>query len=640
MAFSSIDVDGMGRLVDRLTRVADDLHMTATDLRAQASRESVSTSATWRIGGVASWIEAELPMLRRRLELARVADAKRPVGLRGASVRLDEPVVSAAEARARGRELAERLAGVTADADGAQQLHDLAQDLAEWADDPDAMSAFWAEAGSFWAENLPYFLQQTGSSTAAADFEVFSRAFTTALHDVDPPAGFTEITDLFRSPPPDSGEAWARLALLQHGSAPTDFLVDVAEANALVFLREQTNSWDLRGNSSFAHALGLPEDSAALAFLALAQDPVAVRRAIPAGTRGDMVDLVFGYARSFGTGDEVAGAFGKAIEAGAGVHDEAMGEHSSAAARFAFEVFVASAGHDRAPWMLLDSLDALAASYAPELLGGANLRDMRGHESSLAKPDGWIAYVGLDPHFFLSIDDTHAFLRLIAADDASSARFDQTAQELYERLLGQAAAFDAEHGPNELGRTAQLFGALAAVQYLAQLDVRGNMDASDQAVRDALAKGFNFVLGKVPTPAGQVAGWGWRALKWGVAQGVDEWRRGEDEDTRVAVLHNARMQAAFLRDYQVFAAVAVAVPEIADGLPPELRAPDGGLVDAETLIEAPDMFEAFQSWIGSTDADFTAGTPDNIVNNTSNALRGGTLDVFEYFGVTMAFAGK
>lgn len=635
MSYSAIDLAGMGTLVDRLSRASESLHTVATDLRGKASRESVSTTATWRIASVASWVDDELPMLRRRLELARAADAMRSTALRGNTVYLSEPVMSKAEAEERARELAAVLEGIDrTDEESAQELHDLAIELQEIQGDPDAMSAFWAAAGPYWAEMMPSFLVATGSETAASDLRIFSQSFTTALHDTDPPPEFTEIVDQFTTAP-EGGPAmgWNRLAMIQEGAPPTDVLVEIVEVNALNYFNEDDlGRYDPR-NLHDSRNLDLPSDAFALAFSALANDPAAVRRAIPSSQAGDMTDLVMGYARSVGSGDEVADAFGEAVVSGAGVHDEEMGEHSGSASRFALEVIVASAQHDEVPWVLKDSFGELAASYAPELLAGANIDDAAGRESGVGRPDGWSAFVGLDPAFYLSPEDTHGFLRTFGDTDELSTPFDEAAGELYEDLLGQAARHDAENGGGtEMTRTATLFGNLAGLQYLAQREERREADEFDQAVRDAMAKVFSFGVGKVPTPQGQLAGYAWKGGKWLLGKVVSEWQKGDPESTREALLDDATLQAAFLQDYQMYSILAENVPAHAENLPEELRAADGGLLPPDEIVGDEERFAQFSEWLDSQDADFTEGTTDRIVDGASTGFSGGFQDAQTRFG--------
>ncbi len=240
MVSSSIDLDGMADLVSTLETASYCLHTVQGSLRAKADRADVSTAALTRIDQIATWADEELPGLRRRLDMARMIDAARPSGLRGTAVTITEPMLSERQAQALGQQLAaDALAIDSTDAAGAAQLHEVADRLETHLGDPAVMAAFWAAAGPDWADTLAPRIAATGGDTAAADFAVFSRAFTSALYVSDPPAGFAEITDSFKQTPPDPGTGWNRLALLSDGLVPTAFAQAVTRANALDILREE-----------------------------------------------------------------------------------------------------------------------------------------------------------------------------------------------------------------------------------------------------------------------------------------------------------------------------------------------------------------------------------------------------------------
>lgn len=633
MSTSAIDLEGMGALISRLGNASTALHDVSTDLRGRASARGVSTTATWRMGNVAQWIDRELPGLRRRLDMARAIDAARPVSMRGGTVRLSEPVLSAHEARRVGREIADGLPEGGEPEEIAAALHDVAEELRPYLDDPEVMSAFWDRAGQDWVDGLPSHLVASASETAAQDFQVYSRSFVTAVHDTTPPPGLETMIDTMGRAPESPDVAWSRLALLQHGTAPTEILEAVTRANAVDIVHSDVGHWDFRGSMFAARELGLPEDALALAFDALAGDPVAARNVISSGPgTQETVDLIYGYARSFGTGDEVVDAFGRALETGAGVHDEEMGAHTYAARRFAFDVIVATAGHDDVPWMVKDSLGEIAASYAPELLAGASLADAPHRDSAMTRPDNWSRIVGLNPGFYLSVDDTYAFLRSFGDSDELAAPFDEAAGALYEDLITQAMVHDETNGTHSVLDTSYMFGNLAGAQFLAQREVRGRADDFDQAVRDVLAKVFTFGVGKIPTPQGQLAGYAWKATVWGIGKGVDSWKQGDPEQTRVALLEDATLQAAFLRDYELTRLLLDASPERAQTLPPELTAPGGGLIDAVDIAEDADLIETYQNWIDSQDQDGVEGTTDKIIDRSGGMFSGGFNDLRNRFG--------
>jgi hypothetical protein len=516
------------------------------------------------------------------------------------------------------------------------------------------LSGFWAAAGPDWAELLPSFLAATGSDTARADLEAFSQSFCRALQDEDPPEAFVELAERYLTPPDNAGTAWNRLAMLQFGPVPTAFLDQAARANALDILRDpdQAGRWDFRGGFSEAMAFGLPEDTLALAFDALARDDEAARLAISAGNgTPEMVHLVYGYAEAYGSGDEVADAFGRAVEAGAGVHDEAMGRHSPEASLFAFEVLTGSAAHkdlpfDRhrgsgpvisaptpgsdVPWVVKDSLAALVASYAPEMLAGAVQAEHGTRFSSMNAPADWTGVAGLQPAFHLSTVDTYALLQTLAGEEGFLDSLDAAAGELYGDLLGQAVRADARDGTYTVLDTAALFGNLAGLEYAAAEHILGQMDAFDTKVREMTASLLSAGLDKIPTPQTQAVAWALKGLVFGTKQGLSAWRKGDSEATRVALLDDETLQASFLYEVELTGILIENDPSRADALPPALRSPSGGLIAADAILETPGALAAFEDWLDTQDGPEDDRSTDRMVERTTAVFRGG-VDATEDF---------
>ncbi len=363
-----------------------------------------------------------------------------------------------------------------------------------------------------------------------------------------------------------------------------------------------------------------------MALEVLAKDPVAARGALSSGAGvADVLDRVYGYAGTFGTGDTVADAFGRVVEAGTGVNDETMGQHTAQANAFAFQVITASATHDVVPWTVKDSLARIAASYAPEILAGANLAEHGTDASTMTAPGNWSPIPGVEPGFYLSLGDTYALLRSFGDTDQLSAPFDETAAVLYTELLGAAIRADETGGLAE--SLARRFGYLAGVEYLAQKGVRADLDANDQAIADTLGTVFNTVLGKI-TPPAQVATWVWKAGVWGVKKGVQAARDDAAEDTRVGALDSAALQAALLREATIAQILLEHSPARAVELPAELVAPGGGLISAGAIAEDPDLTRAFQDWLDSQNPgnypdDPFLSTTDDLVEQIGVDFSGG-----------------
>ena len=313
-------------------------------------------------------------------------------------------------------------------------------------------------------------------------------------------------------------------------------------------------------------------------------------------------------------------ALGQTLEAATCTTTGTVGHHSAAATRFTFDVITALAGQEFDLTSARDSFAAIAASYAPEMLAGANLAEHGTDPSTMTEPEDWTSFPGLEPGFYLSPEDTYAFLRLFGHDDGLPAPFDEAVGTLYVNLLGDAAS-----STEQFGRTAALFGSLAGVEYMAQKYVRGDMDAHDQGFRDAVSTVLNAGLGQAAkvTPQGLVAALAWKAAVWGAKQGVAAWRDGDPEATRVALLEDAAVQASFLQEFSLCQILIDNAPERGATLPPELTSPGGGLIDPGTIAQDADLIQAFQDWVYHEDQDGVEGTTDKVLEETNDRLRAG-----------------
>ncbi|SDU68287.1 ADP-ribosyltransferase [Jiangella alkaliphila] len=133
MSIASIDLAEMAGLVTAMENAAQDISDRRGRLNGELTGVYLSTDELNRLDGVESWIEDELPGLRRRLALARHIEAQAP-GLQ-AYVQLDEstiPTTTPEEARERADEAADLIEEYD-DGEPPQELVDL---LAENATDP------------------------------------------------------------------------------------------------------------------------------------------------------------------------------------------------------------------------------------------------------------------------------------------------------------------------------------------------------------------------------------------------------------------------------------------------------------------------------------------------------------------------
>jgi hypothetical protein len=613
--YSAIDVEQLGSMISSLSSAAQLLQSKASSLSSQAAFWGIGSAEFREIGEIGRWAEDEGPGLRRRLNLAKAIDSRSAsIG----TVYLTEPVLSQAEAERRGEELAERLLEHSrTDEEGAQLMHDVASELAAYSDDPDVLSAFYAELGPQYTQMIPSLMPASGSDTAAEDLEVYSRALGVATVDTDPPSGFTEVMDTFTDVPDDeddlpTGTAWNRLAMVQYGDYPRDWLTDVVRANALDAFAEDPDR-DFRGaTTSDMQAYGLPEDTVGMAFHALRDQPDVAREALSTMggpdhelTIGELTDRVYGYAGSRGTGDDVADAFGLAVESGAGVHDEEAGEHSYAASRFAEDFITASADHDDPPWMVKDSLSRVATSYTHELVKSAN-----------TQPGHTRAVPGLSPEFTISSEEAYGFLRGFAGDDRFTDPFDEAMGQLYHEVLTEAARADQEdiaagrQDPERFEHASGLFGDLAGLEYEAKNQVRGDMDERDEQFRSIFKDIVTFPLGFVPGDqyieqglrlSADGAKVVWNVAQYGMGKGLDAGLETAPEDTRVGQIESEE-HAMVLSHQYVVAQSLLDAGYPATPMPSEVGS-DGRLRDFDDIDP-----HAFSEWLRANDgtASFTS----------------------------------
>lgn len=606
--YSAIDVEQLSSMISSLSSASELLQSKASSLSSQAAFWGIGASQFREIGEIGRWAEDEGPGLRRRLNLAKAIDSQSAsIG----TVYLSEPVLSASEAQERGEELAERLLEHdSTDEEGAELMHDVASELGAYSNDPDVLSAFYAKLGPQYTQMIPTLMPESGSDTAAEDLEVYSRALGVATLDTDPSSGFTEVTDSFTDVPDDrddlpTGTQWNRLAMVQYGDYPPDWLRDVVRANGLDAFAEDPDR-DFRGASTSAmQAYGLPEDTVGMAFHALRDQSDVAREALATMggpdhelTTEELTDLVYSYAGSRGTGDDVADAFGLAIESGSGVHDEEAGEHSYAASQFAERFITASADHEDPPWMLKDSLSQVATSYTHELVKSANTQP--GHTRDLP---------GLSPAFTISSEEAYGFLRGFADDDQFTDPFDEAMGQLYHEVLTESAQSDHEdiaagRQDRELFEHASgLFGDLAGLEYEAKNQVRGDMDERDEQFASMFKDIVTFPLGFVPGDqyierglrlSADGAKVVWNVAQYGMGKGLDAGLETAPEDTRVGQIESEEHAMALSHQY-VVAQSLLDAGYPSTPMPAEVGS-DGRLRDFEDIDP-----HAFQEWLRAND---------------------------------------
>ncbi|SDU82131.1 hypothetical protein [Jiangella alkaliphila] len=552
--FSSITIAGLEDLVARmqvsLSTVMDFTgHPTGRSVRSDMDGLDVSSRGFEALDRVQDWIDDEaLPDLTRRLNLARVLENQQPGAL---TVQLDEALVermSTSTAEASGRELAIALKDLGGVNEG---FDELMAELEELADDPDAMSAFYAELGPEAAAMLAGSIgMPDGGAGANAQryLELMSQGLSTALLDADHPDGWGAMYE-FHQPTDDPMVAWGRLALLQYGnfSGPDaqSFVQGTVNGTALdAFAGED---WADPANIS-AQSLtpsdtttaGLPSDITAMAFTVLSRYPtmateVLTGQDISVQELFDRVDLLSGSPPDR---HSVADAFGLAIEAGVGAEGTPpRTEHSPEENELAFEFISAVGRHREVPASMRDSLGRVAAAYVDEMVAGSFVdpgeRPGRRDPSMTDAPADFPGDAGLTPSFYLTPDVVYLFVGGFQDQLETSMPFDTAMSTLMDTQLN--ASILADHATDPPGtRTADLmslFGGMSSLHYEARRNYAADFDAQQREIRDGLAKFYSAGLGLIPVPgSAHLPYW---ALQIGTGEGLAAWVDGEGTEGQV-----------------------------------------------------------------------------------------------------------
>lgn len=619
--YSSITFAGMAALVRQVREAGTTLQHTTAALQSQAGACGVTSPAFAEIIAIGAWAEEQVDGLRRRLTLAQAAQGT--VGARLTEWTIDEPIaMTTAQAEAEGRALARKIKDHQyTDAQTADNIHDAALQLGLHGNDPDVLSAFFAEMGEQ-VPMLPSLIEASGGDTGPEDLQALSIAFGEAMKDPEPPPAFTDLRNSFTQPLDKkyTSAAWSRLAFLQYGDFPPRFAADVVRASGLVGLSKDGYDIDYRGG--FGNRLGLSEDNVALMFGALRHNPEAARLAFDGLDLRSITQTAYGAASALGTGDDIARAFADAMKAATGTDDEFRGFHSKDAAEFTLRFVRASGSVENVPDDVKDALGLIAASWAPELVVGSDVEDAGLRDSGMTRPADFDEIPGLDPMFYLSTGDVYRFLHGFASDDRYSEPFDGSVGELYEDSLVKAAQIKARDPESAAwDKTLRVFGELAGFEYAAQEDVRGDMDQHDAEMRALAGKVLTLGLGKVPTPQGIALKVGWKVASYAIKKGLTTWVKGDPEKTRVALLEDSELQAAFLVHYQLSQTLSEAHYPGMDKAPAVLL--DHGHLKAPDVIAGnADLIAAYQRWTDATDHDSVADI-DNLLDGGRTAFRGG-----------------
>ncbi|MEN3535239.1 hypothetical protein AAH991_09035 [Microbispora sp. ZYX-F-249] len=545
----------MNAMAADLRQASDRLTTFATDFEGLFRANGVSTTPLAQIAAIADWGRSQAPTLSERAELIKA--------LNGTGDHTFAHLPDALDSLAAGRDLGLMYGtgiltnpGISAETKG-ELSHQHIKEIAALAKDPAAAAAFFATLPKEVREALPDLLASTGSPTAKEDLAAFGAALGAALRAPGRIPAMEKVKAELLSRPADRGVAWNRLALLAGAKAPADVRVAAARALALDdFTKNPRQEW--RGGSpSLSRTYGYSPDTIALALEVLAGDGKAARAAF-AQMGGDGVTLTqvekmkqfLGYAKTRGTGDQVADAFGRVMESGSEATTEKPGKHSAEAAAFALDAILATGSFGRdLPNSARDSMASIATSYIHELASGARFDKAAYRTSGMTRPDEWIPIPGVTPAFYLSPGDTYRFLQTFAGEERLTDNFDKTAARFRYDILTNAARFEADEKSDHLENASQMFGDLGGIEFKAALEVRGEKDATDSLLRDLTKNTMGLGIDQLPI-AGAVIEAGWTLTKTYVASKLlDNW--AASFETRVQALTEARANFTLRQKYDM-----------------------------------------------------------------------------------------
>ncbi|GAA3014848.1 hypothetical protein [Streptosporangium longisporum] len=570
--FCGIDPEGMGELATSLRGAADRLTAFSREFEEKLGRYGVSTPALREISGIADWAGTQVSMLHGRIDLIRTLGAGAPelggaggtasmaVGGQGL-VRLPDELKGFEVARGLASMYGEDILVHHGGELQAALIHEHADEIAQLADSPQAAAAFFALLSPKVRDALPTLIATTGSKTAKQDLAAFSKALGAALRAPALVPAFAKVRDDLTKPAANKAVAWNRLALLKGANTPSS--VRSAAARALVlddFAKKPRQDWRAGGPTE-TKEYDLPTDLVAMGLEVLAGDGAAVRDTFArmGGTevklsRVEKMKLFLDHAKGSGTGDEIADVFGRAMEAGAEAGTEKAGQHSPEAAAFALDVIrVTSPFGANLPRLAGDSMVAIATSYIHELASGARFDKAAYRGSGTTIPENWISLPNVTPAFYLSPGDTYRFMRTFVGEKQLTDDFDTVAARFRYDTLTAAARLDAQAETQHFENASRMFGDLAGLEFKATLDVRGEMDATDDLIRDITKNTLSLGVDRIPLTgvfAHKAFQETWELTKaYGVSTLLDMW--ADSFETRVEEATGSRSDFALRLKYDM-----------------------------------------------------------------------------------------
>ncbi|MGK5550682.1 DUF6571 family protein [Actinomadura kijaniata] len=565
--FSGIDPALMGEMIGEMRRGRADITGTVAPYRARLAALGADTAPLAEIDRVCDWLDAQLPMLTRRRDLAIALDDSSEPGL----APIDESLVlPPAEARRRGSALAARFQGLHPE-DGA--YHEILNELGLHRFDPDYTAAFFARLGGQGTRRLPELVAEH-ARLAHVDRQLreAGEAFASAVSGGRDVPGFGAVADAMFARDLPTAERQGVAALASHGTYPPRWLAALTRQHALDPLyRQYTANPDMRAADltttdwqtvrRMLQALGNNPAASRLAFQGVADahpslpaNPASLVDRLPAPEKRapDLSGVLTAYTRLAAFDPQTAEQLGRTLAAGSGADDERDGRHGQAAARFAFTVMTTiPEAADAIPEPMRPPMSRIAASYATEITEGANIDD-RDQDTAFGRVKS--STPGLDPLFSLSPEDTYAFLKTFADSPEHMRPFEQSMGALTRRLGAEGIRIETakkngaiRHDAPGLERVMQALGYVAGLQSQAQKTVQGELDEQDALRRERLRQlaDVGFDLGTIFVPMAPMADeMVWDMLTKVSGSELDRLQDNADENTRLKRLEDRELQTS------------------------------------------------------------------------------------------------
>lgn len=636
--FSGIDPGRMREFINSLARGRDVIRQETDAIRRILTSANVSAAGLNSVGEVLAWLETELPKLRRR-QAAILASEKVPgwlPGLTAGLVPLDEgAMLTASEAQRQGKALAERFADTTARDYGFpigktndDTLTGLVAELNAHRNDTDFAAAFFAALGAKGTLGIAEKLR-AGMGHPEKAIDTVSRAFGTAVREGGDVPGFAEVryelvtgkappshwSPLLGSatgPQPATHAGFAELRddhaavpkngerrlgdLLRAGEFPAEWLAAVVSMHALG-KKSTVNGTDLAG---FLNALGNNPKAARTAIATATKEYGSLHKALTAlNERAEVRGSSFVQADVQKREESRADAFGRMLAAASGAYDEKDGAHSAEAAQVAFQLMRELPKLDiQEPTRV--HLAEIAGSYATEITEGANLGDANRTQPSAFGPVKTII-PGLKPAFRLSPKDTYAFVKTFADSPEHIKPFEEGMGNLTNKIVNIAARNDHGASTEHLERAMRALGYVAGIQFAAEREVQGNLDAEDQQ----RIKNNLFMLGLVLGTAGMAIPGEGQILWLGVSTLAPPGAEAilTPNKMRLDALGNKDRAATLARQTWLVNTLMsngfkVTVPPTDDRFAhPPITASDGKLLSLNEIAKSKDAIRNFDDWL-------------------------------------------